>query len=551
MKLILEIFKFLLKIDLRTRKEGKISYGRLILIFVTNFLWFFILSSTIAISGIDKQNLRLFLLDFSFVIFSLEFLLIAFTIIVEFDLLLLNPLEVEFFSFLPINQTIYGLAKYFNFLFFISLLSFSYNLSPALVLSILNFFTSGIYENSFLKISLSYLFVSFLYVVLISNFVLLGLLFLGRGIKIERLKKFIFPLQIFAVFAVFFIYQALNKYLTSNESDGIFTLLDRKFSFIAILPQFVFPKIFIILSGVGYESLKFFEIIVIVFLILLISPVFFLKIENLKNILVGYNSGRGEGVSYWFIEILKRFKKLFFKTGSTFAIYELVYVYLRRDRSIRVKILSAFVISIAIAVYLLTLDRVGNPILEPASRANVMMLISLFFNVIAGITAIQNHRDYEANWVYNFIGMDEIYETFRSGFMVLWHHILIPLLVIFFFTYLIRTGEFLAVFLHIFITLLILKVFFNFALLFFVNLPLSQPYEKLSSAEKIFAQIFALIAVFIAVIFEKGIYGLVIISKSYFVLLPFLIFLMLVERYSLKILKRKVGRIFKCQISGG
>ncbi|MCX7761547.1 MAG: hypothetical protein N2252_01770, partial [Candidatus Kryptonium sp.] len=109
--------------------------------------------------------------------------------------------------------------------------------------------------------------------------------------------------------------------------------------------------------------------------------------------------------------------------------------------------------------------------------------------------------------------------------------------------YLVKIGDLASVSFHFVVTFLVLKIFFNFANLLFANLPLSQPMEKLSSIDKILPQFFALFAVFVVIIFERGAYGLVLKSESYLSALFVLIFLIVVERYSLKVIKQKVVRI--------
>ncbi|MFN3135829.1 MAG: hypothetical protein ACK44H_09710, partial [Candidatus Kryptonium sp.] len=369
--------------------------------------------------------------------------------------------------------------------------------------------------------------------------------FLGRGFKIVKLKKFILPFQILSVFAIFFAYQIINRYFATGEGGNAFAFADKVPYFISFLPQYIFSKVFVFTSGVGENIFGLTEgiLIALILLILLISPIFVLRIENVQNILLDLQPEKNRSQKYLVLAVLERFKNIFFKSESAFAVYDLVYVHFRRDKSIKVKILSAFVISIAIAVYFLFFEGVKNPIIEPISRANAMMLISLFFNVTAGLMAIQNHRDHEANWVFNYINTNEIYISARSGLMVLWHHILFPVIIIFFFVYLIQLGELKPILFHFLMTLILLKIFSNFVFLIFVGLPLSQPIEKLSSSDKILAQIFTIIAVMIALSLEKMIYGLVLKFDNYILFFLALTFLLVAERYSAKLPRQKMEKI--------
>ncbi len=544
MQLAREIFKFLIKLDLRSKKEGKISYGRIALILTTNFVWFLMLSFSILISEVGDRDLFSLLFGFAFIIFSLELLLTFFTILVEFDTIVVNPFEIELFSTLPVDSISYSIAKYMNFLFFASLLSFSFNLSPTIALLFVRFFIPETYEFSSIKVSIVYFITSLLYVISISNFVLLILVLLGKGFKIGKLKKFMLPFQIFAVFATFFTYQIISKHFSTGVGGNIFTSADKTPYFISFLPQYIFSKIFVSVSGVGEGILGLVEGIVIAFtlLVLLISPIFALRVENVQNILIDLPE-KNRFKKYLALVVLERLKNIFFKSESAFAVYELVYLHLRRDKSIKVKLLSAFVISIAIAVYLLLFEDIKNPIFEPISRANVMMLISLFFNITAGIIGIQSHRDYEANWVFNFIEANEIYTSARSGLMVLWHHILLPSVAIFFFVYLIRIGNLEAILFHFLMTLILIKIFSNFVFLIFAGLPLAQPVEKLSSSDKILGQIFTIISVMIALGIEKVIYEFVLKFENYVLFFLALVLLLLVERYSAKLGRQKVKGI--------
>ena len=551
-----EIFKFLLKIDLRSKKPGKANYGRIVLILTTNFLWFSLLSLTIAFSivpadgasVIPESEIVSFLLNFSFIVFSIEILLVIFTVLVEFETLVLNPGEIDFFVSLPVDPASYRFAKYMNFLFFILMLSFSLNLPPSLMILFLGL--SGILQINGLSVSFSYFVVSNLVVLITSNLVLLFMLFIGRGLKLSKLKKFLFPAQIMAVFITFFVYQIINKFFTgSNFSDDLFTLIDRvlkNFSF--LIPQVLASKFFVFFAGFKEVSLSFFDVFSItVALLILFSPVFVLKIETLKNI-IDSSQTTGEAGKYAVFKIIKFLRKFLFKREIEFAIYELVYIHLRRDRSVMVKIFSAFVIGIAIFLYFLLFDEVKNPLIEPTSKANVLMLVSIFFNVTAGITAIVSHRNYEANWVYNFISIDEVFYVVKGALKVLWHHILIPLLVLFSILYLLSLKSFEIVLLHILTTAILTKIFFNIVALISSDLPLSQPVEKLSSAEKILIQFASFFAVVIAVSFERGFYFVILKFKNIILTGAILTMLIIAERYTFRIFKQKIERVIRWKI---
>ncbi|CUT00984.1 hypothetical protein [Candidatus Chrysopegis kryptomonas] len=550
---VVEIFKFLLKIDLRSKKPNKTNYGRIILIFITNFLWFSLLSLTIALSLIpeNRENIfseyenALFLLNFSFVLFSVEILLLIFTVLVEFETFVLNQAEIEFLSSLPVDPVSYGLAKYMNFLFFVFLLSFSINLPPTLVLLIFNLL--GILQLKGFIVSFSYFVVATLVVIVTSNFVLLFMLFIGRGLKFSKLRKILLPAQIIAVFITFFVYQIINRLFSSADpSESLFALIDKIFKSVPIfVPQIVASKLFIFLAGLKMFALNLFDIFSIaIALCILLIPIFTLRIEMLKNIIDSSRTS-DRGKKYIAFEIVKFLKKFLFKKEIEFAMYELVYIHLRRDRSVMVKILSAFAIGIAIAIYFLLFDEVKNPLIEPSSKANVLMLISIFFNVTAGIIAITNHRSYEARWIYHFITADEMFYAMNGAFKVLWHHILIPLLALFSILYFILLKSFQIVLLHILTTAFLTKIFFNIVALISSHLPFSQPIEKLSSIEKILIQFSSFFAVLVAVLFERGFYFMILKFKNLIFTGAILLLLIIVERYTFHIFRQKILKVAK------
>ncbi len=554
MRLILDTFKFMLKLELRSKKEGKISYERILLIFVINFLWFLMLGSGIALSKSQNQNFDSFLLDFSFILLSIEFLLLIFMILIEFDTAVLNIGEIEFFLSIPIDSRTYRAGKYLSFLSFVLFLNLSYNLSPTLVLAFVNSFGYPISTVDTLKVLCAYFLTSTFFVVLISNFMLLIMLLVGRKLKLRKLKKFIYPIQISAVFLTFLIYQIVNKYFsTQNDGADIFKWVDEKFSsFSFLIPQVIFSKIFVWMSGMGSVDLNFIEIVslLIISSVLLIAPFYALKIENLQNISTIFEPSN-DAKSYRFLKFLRKAKQIFFKSSVEFAFYELVYIHLRRDKSVMVKIFSTFAISVAIAIYILFFEELSNPLNMPISRANILMLTSLFFTVSAGITAISSHRNYEASWVYHFIPKEKIFEAINGGFKVLWHHILIPQLAIFTLVYSISFGEVVQVFIHILTTSVLLKIFFNLTALISIHLPFSQRIEKLSSADKLLIQTFPFFGVIISIFFENGLYRLITNFGSFllFGLMLFLAFAF--ERYTNSLLKQKLKKDFVWQISEG
>ncbi len=553
MAFVREIFKFLLKIDLRSKKQRRANYGRIVLIFITNFLWFLLLSITIALSLVPENGMHIiseyeiapFLFNFSFILFSVQILLLIFTVLVEFETLVLNPAEIEFLSSLPVGFVSYGIAKYMNFLFFVFLLSFSINLPPTFVLLIFNLL--GILQLKGFVVSLSYFVISSLLAIITSNFVLLFMLLIGRGLRFSKLKKILFPAQITAVFLTFFIYQIINKFFsTANSSGGLISLIDKiskNFPFLA--PQIIASKFFVFLAGFRTVALNFYDIFfVFISLFVLIAPIFTLKIETLKNIVDSAQTSEKRR-SYLMIEVVKFFKKILFKKEIEFTMYEFVYIHLRRDRSVMIKILSAFAIGIAVAIYLLFFDEVKNPLIKPFSKANVLMLISIFFNVTAGITAITNHRSYEARWIYHFISADEIFYAVNGAFKVLWHHILIPLLVIFSILYFISLKSSQIVLLHILTTAVLSKIFFNIVSLISSNLPFSQPVEKLSSVGKVLIQFSSFFAVLIAVSFERGFYFVILKFKNLIFTGAILLLLIVVERYTFHIFRQKISMVVR------
>jgi hypothetical protein len=512
------------------------------------------LSFGIALSKSQSQSFGSFLLDFSFVILSVEFLLLIFTILVEFDSTVLNIDEIEFFLSIPLDSTTYRAGKYLSFLSFVLFLNLSYNLSPTLVLAFANLFGFPTSTLIILKVCFAYFFTSTFFVVLISNFMLLIMLLLGRKLKIQKLKKIILPIQISAVFLTFLIYQVVNKYFsTQDEHINVFKLVDEKFSsFSFLIPQVVFSKIFVWISGIESVNLNFVEILPLIMLLsfLLIAPLYALKIENLQNISTVFEPSNSVKI-YRFIKLLKRAKQIFFKSDVELAFYELVYIHLRRDKSVMVKILSTLVISIAIAIYILFFEKLSNPLTTPISRSNILMLTSLFFTVTAGITTISSHRNFEASWVYHFITREKIFDAINGGFKVLWHHILIPQIAIFTFVYWISLGKFSQVLLHILTTVVLLKIFFNLTALISARPPFSQRVEKLSSADKLLIQTFPFFGVIAAVFFENMLYRLIIDLGNSLLFVLVLIIAFAFEEYTGLFLKRKLKNSLIWQISEG
>lgn len=542
----------MLKLELRSKKRGKVSCGRILLILLINSLWFLMLSLGVALSKVQDQNFNSFLLDFSIILLSVEFFLLIFTILVEFDTMVLNTGEIEFFSSIPISPGAYRSAKYLSFLSFIMFLNLSYNLSPTFVLAFAKSFGYKISTAQLLKASCAYFAISTIFVILISNFMLLLMLLMGRRLKLQKLKKFIFPMQILAVFLTFLIYQVINKYFSiQNDGTDIFKWLDEKLSsFSFLIPQVIFSKIFVWMMGIGSIKLNLAEIfsLLIVLLVLSIAPFYAFKIENLQNILTAFEPVN-DAKSYRFLNFLRKAKRIFFKSGLEFAFYEFVYIHLRRDKSVMVKILSMLAISMAIAVYLLFFEEPIDPLSAPISRANVLILSSLFFTVIVGITSISSHHDYEASWIYHFIVKEKIFEAINGGLKVLWHHVLIPQLAIFTLIYLTSSGKAVQVFLHILVTIVLLRIFFNLTALSSVHLPFSQRIEKLSSLDKLLIQIFPFFGVLISVFFENGLYRLLLNFGNYLLFGLMLSLAFAFGKYTDLLLKQKLKRSSAWEVS--
>lgn len=499
-----EILKFILKVDLRTIRNGKIKHKRIYSILIVNFLWFLFLSLSVAFSESQDTSFKSFALDFVLIILSLEFFLVFLSVLTEFETLIINQTEIELFSFLPISPSSYKVAKFLNFLFYILLLSLSFNIAPGLVLF---FFSSLVYGLSWGKgilISISYLITSFLFSISISNIVTLFIFLTRLGSK--DLNRFILPLQILVVFLTFFAYQVLNRYLLSSTST--INLFDKFVAdiFFSHTPPVIFSKIFAFFSGID-NSFKVFETLLVLFIsvLLVFLTISFMGIKNLLDMLEQkYKRKKSRKVIPAFLRISKRF---LFKNEIEVAFYDLIYAHLKRDRSVRIKILTAFTISVAVAIYILTFNEIDSPIVKPTSRANVIMLMTLLFTASVGVTTFINHRDFKASWIYNFIEQDKLKMSMNALEKVLWFHTLFPLIVIFCFVYLILVRETEIILTHLLITILLVKTFSNITMLIANAPPFSKPMDKISSSEKIYANLLTLPFTISAVMLEKWSYS--------------------------------------------
>lgn len=530
-----EILKFILKVDLRTIRNGK--HKRIYSILIVNFLWFLFLSLSVAFSESQDTSFKSFALDFVLIILSLEFFLVFLSVLTEFETLIINQTEIELFSFLPISPSSYKVAKFLNFLFYILLLSLSFNIAPGFVLF---FFSSLVYGLSWWKgilISISYLITSFLFAISISNIVILFIFLTRLGSK--DLNRFILPLQILVVFLTFFAYQVLNRYLLSSNST--INLFDKFVAntFFSHTPPVIFSKIFAFFSGID-NSFKAFETLLVLFISVLLAflTINFMGIKNLLDMLdQKYKRKKSRKVIPAFLKISKRF---LFKNEIEVAFYDLIYALLKRDRSVRIKILTAFTISVAVAIYILTFNEIDNPIVKPTSRANVIMLMTLLLTASVGVTTFINHRDFKASWIYNFIEQDKLKMSMNALEKVLWFHTLFPLIVIFCFVYLILVRETEIILTHLLITILLVKTFSNITMLIANAPPFSKPIDKISSSEKIYANLLTLPFTILAVMLEKWSY-----SFFRYGLHPnifwFIMFLFIVER----LLNKKVKDSFK------
>ena len=499
-----EILKFILKVDLRTIRNGKIKHKRIYSILIVNFLWFLFLSLSVAFSESQDTSFRSFALDFVLIILSLEFFLVFLSVLTEIETLIINQTEIELFSFLPISPSSYKVAKFLNFLFYILLLSLSFNIAPGLVLFFFSSLVYGLSWGNGILISISYLITSFLFAISISNIVIFFIFLTRLGSK--DLNRFILPLQILVVFLTFFAYQVLNRYLLSSTST--INLFDKFFAdtFFSHTPPVIFSKIFAFFSGID-NSFKVFETLLVLFIsvLLVFLTINFMSIKNLLDMLEQkYKRKKSRKVIPAFLKISKRF---LFKNEIEVAFYDLIYVHLKRDRSVRIKILTAFTISVAVAIYILTFNEIDNPIVKPTSRANVIMLMTLLFTASVGVTTFINHRDFKASWIYNFIEQDKLKMSMNALEKVLWFHTLFPLIVIFCFVYLILVRETEIILTHLLITILLVKTFSNITMLIANAPPFSKPIDKISSSEKIYANLLTLPFTILAVMLEKWSYS--------------------------------------------
>ncbi|RKY81640.1 hypothetical protein DRQ07_03525 [candidate division KSB1 bacterium] len=430
------LLKLHLKLDFRPRSAPQNTKKRLIPQALLPFVvygWFgFFLALSLLTKGASTQVYAFFVISYTMV-------MVFFAVLHEFDIILINPDDMEIIGYRPVHSKTFSAAKLANFVIYISLLSASLTFLPGAIAFFLNESTVIYPFLLFFSASVSSLVTGFFVVILYT--------LLLQRISAVKLKEFITYMQVGFTLVIFLVYQLIPRIdprvLQSGFNDvSLWFLLAPSVWFTGFTEIFSKnPDLFII-----YAS-------------------FAGVIASIIVIFTGGMKFSAAGAGY-LSEKLKESESVsvkpgtvsqkagFGKSSETKAGYFLTMLMIKRDRSVKAGILSLSAIVAASALMSYFDGTMTDPFIKESGTGFSYAFMFSIFIVFAFINFIQYSTDWEGAWVFKISPMRNPGKLYRGANAVILSRVLVPVYLVVFAVYLLRIRFF-----HAFLQIVVMFVF--------------------------------------------------------------------------------------------
>lgn len=384
-----------IRLDLRGgrgvwRQRGKVSpiFGTLI--------FYGLMGACLAGSLVLKTTPFLY----SLLTFSYSMVMIAFTVILEFENTIIHQDDVEVLAHRPVRLRTYFLAKLCNILFYMTLIGTALCILPS-------FIGIGV-QGCRWTFPFAYFPVSLIANLCAASFVVLIYTGLMKVMQYERFRDVLAYFQIGFAFVIFFSYQLIPRMGQEFVEKGT----DVSKAWLYATPSAWFAGSVQVLLGLGKSMDVGLTVIAVVTAALLILFSFrrislrsvLLNIEFQKpsvlekkvNIYKSKNQRKG-----FFVRLVKKI----FPFPEIRAGYHFTSCLIKRDRSVKIGIYPVFGMPLAVLVLAIVERELVDPfeagpfLLE--NSLSVMVIFFIFFMIYFSMMGVTYSRDWEAAWIYH------------------------------------------------------------------------------------------------------------------------------------------------------
>ncbi len=334
---------------------------------------------------------------YSMLIITYTMMMSGFCIILEFGNSILNPDDWDILIHRPINSKTYFLAKLFNLLFYIMLITSAMSILPALL-------GIGVQGNN-LFFPIIFIPVSYIANITTASFIVLIYTLLLRKINYQKFKDLIAYLQIGFSLVLFLFYQIIPRLSSEifirgekNLQTWYYIIPPAWFSGIIHMFHAQASNIHFHLALIGICI----SIIFILFSFKKISLQYAGLIANINAETISNPSGKTKKIVSKGRNFILRFIRNFLKNTEVTAGFDLTTAMCKNDRSIKMGVYPLLGIPIALLGLAILENEFKDPIIHGLFPGKgIPIFIVFIFMMMYSITMLMKYsNDWEASWIF-------------------------------------------------------------------------------------------------------------------------------------------------------
>jgi hypothetical protein len=397
------LVRLFLKLETRNRKGSR---AKLLLMLIS-----YLIPGIFLPYFIYKQNIDPTGFEFAFLTFLFFSMIFAFTMVSEFDNLVISKTELDILSVMPVDIVTVVKAKLTVIFRYVLIITIPLLLPSFLIYSRItgSFYYAWLYYLSGLMF--------FFFIVYILLFIYSALL---KNLGQKRLGLYVLMFQMILILILIIGYQFVTYYFSvniQNRAAGYFGLINKAgiiqwlppawFAFIparlSIPPDYrLLLKILLplVICYMSYLSYRFY-----------FNDNFMLIKEKLELSLVSSSvSGNGEKRFTVFEAISSFIEDVYLRNSSERSSYKLMTSLLKRDKNVRLIIIPLAVIPLALTIFALLVKQLSTPI--PSNIAinkpvlHIAIMFSLFVVLNTAVLGIKVSNYTDASWIYDVYPME-------------------------------------------------------------------------------------------------------------------------------------------------
>jgi hypothetical protein len=365
-----------------------------------------------------KQNSDPTGFQYSFLTFLFFSIILAFTVINEFENFVISKTEIDLFTALPVDDELIVYAKLRVILRYVFVISL-----PLLIPGSVYFFM----VVRSLPRSILYFVSGFMLFYFLINVMLMIYCVILRRFAAKRLSSYVLIFQILLVFILVIGYQYVTYTFTGYRRTGIDyyfnSLLERGItqyfpqSWFALIPArqrssdyhiWLNAVLTVVICCMSYLSLKYY----------LISNYSMIRERFLQTRGFYFSTTAEKSRSFYPGTIGKFLRKIFLRNSTEESSFLLVQSMFLRDRLVRLNILPMIAVPIGLAIFALLTNQLPPPIGNRYGFVSPVFHASIFITVLMAVnTAVRGVKvsaDSDAAWIYDAFPIQRV-KRFKNG----------------------------------------------------------------------------------------------------------------------------------------